>query len=436
MEFNNTRWVGIRRVLFDSLLLGFFLFIFSKYNNYDLRDDSTKVFKAVSFYFIIACDLVVAFILGFSTTVFRYQRMNMLTMSVFRFLLDLAVIQFFNYIFLKQRSGLYSPNILALALAATCFIGVFWRLLFFESLFLHKSFKIFSDPDSEKMIRKDLGFFGGVVDYLLSNHIIEKVIKGPYVYVVQESSLLEDELEFLMQKKMMGFEIMTISQFYEQVLRKIPVELVSLKDLIFESGFEITSRMLVQRMKRVADILLSVSIFLVTWPLILIFGLLHKLESKGPMLYSQMRTGKHGEEFKIVKLRSMGTNAEKAGAVWAQENDPRVTKIGKFIRLTRIDELPQLWNVFVGDMSFIGPRPERPEFNKMLSAQIPFYDLRHSVRPGLTGWAQVKYPYGASVEDAKEKLQYDLFYIKNYSLLLELEILVKTIQVVLFGKGR
>jgi lipopolysaccharide/colanic/teichoic acid biosynthesis glycosyltransferase len=132
----------------------------------------------------------------------------------------------------------------------------------------------------------------------------------------------------------------------------------------------------------------------------------------------------------------MRNDSETNGAVWAQENDPRITKIGGFIRVTRIDELPQLWNVFKGDMSFIGPRPERPEFIESLAEKIPFYDLRHSVRPGLTGWAQVRYPYGSSVEDAKEKLQYDLYYVKNYSLLLDLEILVKTVQVVIFGKGR
>ena len=132
----------------------------------------------------------------------------------------------------------------------------------------------------------------------------------------------------------------------------------------------------------------------------------------------------------------MRTNAETAGAVWAQSDDPRITKIGKFTRVTRIDELPQLLNVLKGDMSFIGPRPERPEFNISLSEQISFYELRHSVRPGLTGWAQVKYPYGASVEDSKEKLQYDLFYIKNYSLLLDFEILMKTVFVVFFRKGR
>jgi exopolysaccharide biosynthesis polyprenyl glycosylphosphotransferase len=287
------------------------------------------------------------------------------------------------------------------------------------------------------MIKKDLRYHStGTFEYLPSTDIIKSIAAGPYVYVVKEQSLSSDELQLLMQKKMHGFSILTVSQFYEQVLRKIPIDLVSLKDLIFESGFELTSRMFLQRVKRVSDILLSFFLFVITWPIILIFGVFHAVESPGPILYIQNRTGKAGEIFKIYKLRSMRIDSELNGAVWAQENDPRITKIGRFIRLTRIDELPQLWNILKGDMSFIGPRPERPEFSHSLAQQIPFYDLRHSIRPGLTGWAQVRYPYGASVEDAKEKLQYDLYYIKNYSLLLDLEILVKTVQVVLFGKGR
>lgn len=435
MSYNKLRSVGFRRVFFDSLFLAVCLYYFSKWNNPDLKE-THKLFMSVSFYFIIICDLTVAFILGFSTSIFNHQRMNMLTMSVLRFLTDLAIIQLVNYIFLKERSGVYSPTVLPMSLALTCFVAVFWRLLLFESLYYNKYYKIFSDPDSEKMIRKDLVYFPGSFEYLLSNHITKKVKNDPYVYVVDEQALSTEELQYLIQIKMSGVEILTIAQFYERILRKIPVELVDLKDLIFETGFELTSKMFLQRVKRVSDILLATVIFLLTWPLILIFGLLHKIESRGPIFYSQTRTGRHGVEFTIFKLRSMRIDAESKGAVWAQENDPRVTKIGKLIRLTRIDELPQLWNVFKGDMSFIGPRPERPEFNTSLAQQIPFYDLRHSIRPGLTGWAQVKYPYGASVDDAKEKLQYDLYYIKNYSLLLDFEILVKTVQVVLFGKGR
>lgn len=436
MESNGNRIAGIRRVLFDSLILAGCLFLFSKWFNPELK--SLKIlFGAPAFYLIVGCDLIVAFILGFSTSIFKHQRMNMLTISFLRFLTDLSIIQLFNYIFSKERTGLFSPSVLPLALAVTCLLAVFWRLLLFESLYFNSNYRIFCDPDSEKMIKKDLkSLFTGSFEYLLSVHILEKLVPGPYVYVVQDQSLSDEELQTLMQKKMHGFAILTITQFYEQILRKIPIDLVNLKDLIFESGFELTSRMFLQRVKRVSDILLSLLIFLLSWPFIFICGWLHKLESPGPIFYSQIRTGHHGEIFKIYKLRSMRTDAESNGAVWAQENDPRITKIGKFIRLTRIDELPQLWNVFKGDMSFIGPRPERPEFNVSLAEQIPFYDLRHSVRPGLTGWAQVRYPYGASVEDAKEKLQYDLYYIKNYSLLLDLEILVKTVQVVVFGKGR
>ncbi len=149
-----------------------------------------------------------------------------------------------------------------------------------------------------------------------------------------------------------------------------------------------------------------------------------------------MRTGLNGVTFTLYKFRTMVEDAEKFGARWAEKNDPRITRVGRLLRATRIDELPQLWNVLLGEMSFIGPRPERPDFNSELEAAIPYYDLRHLVKPGITGWAQVLYPYGASVEDAREKLQYDLYYIKNYSVMLDLVILIRTLRVVLVGHGR
>src|SRR5262249_29655017 len=154
-------------------------------------------------------------------------------------------------------------------------------------------------------------------------------------------------------------------------------------------------------------------------PLMLVTAIAIKLDSKGPVFYRQSRTGLNGVTFILYKFRTMVEDAEKSGARWAEENDPRVTRVGRFLRATRIDELPQLWNVLLGQMSFIGPRPERPDFNSELEAAIPYYDLRHLVKPGITGWAQVLYPYGASVEDAREKLQYDLYYIKNYSVMLD-----------------
>jgi len=160
------------------------------------------------------------------------------------------------------------------------------------------------------------------------------------------------------------------------------------------------------------------------------------IESRGGALFKQARVGKSGRSFTIYKFRSMRSDAEKDGAQWAVTNDARVTRVGKFIRTSRLDELPQLFNVIRGDMSFIGPGPERAEFNQNLEKQIPFYNVRHLVRPGITGWAQVLFPYGASVEDAKEKLQLELYYIKNYSPLLDLMIILKTVSVVLLGRGR
>lgn len=154
------------------------------------------------------------------------------------------------------------------------------------------------------------------------------------------------------------------------------------------------------------------------------------------VFYKQVRVGKNGEPFSIYKFRSMGVDAEKNGAQWADKNDMRVTRVGGFIRKYRLDELPQLYNVFRGDMSFVGPRPERPEFVEQLDKQIPFYAKRHSVKPGLAGWAQLNYPYGASVEDAEGKLKYDLYYVKHKSFLLDMLVLIRTIEVVLFGKGQ
>jgi exopolysaccharide biosynthesis polyprenyl glycosylphosphotransferase len=171
-------------------------------------------------------------------------------------------------------------------------------------------------------------------------------------------------------------------------------------------------------------------------PIMLAVWVAIRLESRGPAIFRQERLGRNGRPFVLLKFRSMALDAEQAtGPVWAAQDDPRVTRVGRFIRKTRLDELPQLWNVLRGDMSFIGPRPERPHFIQALQEVVPYYAQRLSVPPGLTGWAQVRYPYGASVEDALEKLQYDLYYIKNMSLFLDLMIVLGTAQVVLFGRG-
>jgi exopolysaccharide biosynthesis polyprenyl glycosylphosphotransferase len=188
--------------------------------------------------------------------------------------------------------------------------------------------------------------------------------------------------------------------------------------------------------KRSFDLAISGALILVTAPLMLLAAIAIMIESGCPVIYRQERVGYRGRTFTVLKLRSMAANAERDGkATWASVNDARVTRVGRLMRRARIDELPQLINILKGEMSFVGPRPERPEFVAMLTEQIPFYAVRHSVKPGLTGWAQVRYSYGATVEQSVRKLEYDLFYVKNHTLLLDLVILLETIRVVLLGEG-
>jgi sugar transferase (PEP-CTERM system associated) len=222
--------------------------------------------------------------------------------------------------------------------------------------------------------------------------------------------------------------------FCERELGKIDITLLKPSWMLFSDGFNYSKRRMIA--KRLFDLALASLFALVLWPFMLLTALAIRLESKGSVLYHQQRVGLNGKSFRIYKFRSMRMDAEKEGkAIWAQKNDSRITRVGAFIRNTRLDELPQLYNVLSGTMSFVGPRPERPEFVKDLIGQIPFYDTRHRVKPGLMGWAQLKYPYGASVEDAKNKLQYDLYYTKNHGFLMDILIMIQTVEIILLGKG-
>lgn len=221
--------------------------------------------------------------------------------------------------------------------------------------------------------------------------------------------------------------------FCERELGKIDISLLQPSWMLFSDGFKYSKRRMIA--KRVFDLALASIFFAVLWPFMLLTAIAVRLDSSGPILYHQIRVGLNGKTFRIYKFRSMRQDAEKNGAVWAKKNDSRVTRVGAFIRNTRLDELPQLYNVLAGHMSFVGPRPERPEFVTELANQIPFYETRHKVKPGLMGWAQLKYPYGASVEDAKNKLQYDLYYTKNHSFLMDMLIMIQTVEIILLGKG-
>jgi sugar transferase (PEP-CTERM system associated) len=241
-------------------------------------------------------------------------------------------------------------------------------------------------------------------------------------------------MDQLLACRIRGVRIMDFAGFYEQVKAEVPIDSLKGSWLVYGDGF-VQGRAR-RAAKRVFDIVTSATLLVLAAPVMLLTAIAIKLDSRGPVIYSQERVGLGGRGFMCLKFRSMGTDAEKDGvAVWASKNDARVTRVGAFIRKTRIDELPQLFSVLKGEMSMVGPRPERPSFVKQLKEQIPYYDLRHSVKPGVTGWAQVRYSYGASVEDARRKHQFDLYYVKNNSLFLDLLVLIETVTVVLFREG-
>jgi exopolysaccharide biosynthesis polyprenyl glycosylphosphotransferase len=222
---------------------------------------------------------------------------------------------------------------------------------------------------------------------------------------------------------------------YERVTDRVPVRFIQDRWLLLEQGFSLYSKEVVRKLKRTMDILIALLLLIPLWPLMLVAVMLIKKDSPGPAIFKQTRVGEGKKEFTLYKFRSMVQNAETNGAMWAQKDDPRITQLGHWLRTTRIDELPQLINVLKGDMSLVGPRPERPEFVHDLEQVIPYYYIRHTVKPGITGWAQIMYPYGSTQEDALNKLEYELFYIKNMSLLLDVKILCRTIGVMVFGEG-
>ena len=241
-------------------------------------------------------------------------------------------------------------------------------------------------------------------------------------------------LKDLLRIKTKGVHVNEFSSFLERETGRVDLDTVNPSWLIFSDGFS-AGRTLSSAAKRVFDIAASGLLLLLTLPVILLFAALVKLDSKGPAFFRQQRVGLFGETFDVIKLRSMRTDAEKDGAKWASRNDPRITRLGRFIRKVRIDELPQTWSVLKGEMSFVGPRPEVPKFVDQLEQQLPYYAERHMVKPGITGWAQINYPYGASIEDARHKLEYDLYYAKNYTPFLDLLILLQTLRVVLWPEG-
>ena len=286
----------------------------------------------------------------------------------------------------------------------------------------------------------DMGEGPPVVEHSIQRGAIEDLSR--YVAEVGASEVvlaLEERrnalpLKDLLRVKTAGVHVNDFSSFMERETGRVDLDTLNPSWLIFSDGFS-SGRAMSSVAKRLFDIAASGLLLLLTFPLIALFALLVKLDSRGPAFFRQRRVGLYGQPFTLLKLRSMRIDAEARGAQWASEGDPRITRVGRFIRKVRIDELPQVWTVLSGRMSFVGPRPEVPAFVDDLEDRLPYYAERHMVKPGITGWAQINYPYGASIEDSRRKLEYDLYYAKNYTPFLDLLILLQTLRVVLWPEG-
>ncbi len=276
---------------------------------------------------------------------------------------------------------------------------------------------------------------GALTREAVASHLMDLVDEGVHrVIVAMPDRRGTIPVHELLQLRLKGVKIEEASSWLEKMSGRIEVELLHPSSLIFADGFRFSASFLL--MRRLLSFLVSSVALLIVFPIIPFVILAIKLDSAGPVLYRQKRVGRGGFMFYCYKFRTMRQDAEAdTGPTWAGDDDPRITRVGRFLRSSRLDEIPQLWCVLKGDMAFVGPRPERPEFVEWLSKEIPYYPVRHVVRPGITGWAQVRYKYGNTVEDAKQKLQYDLFYIKNASLGLDLLIMFQTIKIVLLGRG-
>ncbi len=348
-----------------------------------------------------------------------------------------------GFFYLLPNIGISPKTNLALDLLITTIFIFIWRIIF-NKLVSAPNKKIIFIGDNEQVqnIIKEIknnpqwGYevetiipadnFSDFDNFLQKKDIATLVISDD-LYQTQK---LTDKLYASLSK---NIEIFTLTHFYEQLLKKIPLAVIS--KIWFLENLALSNKFTFDKIKRLMDIILSIIGLIITLPFYPLIYLLIKIDSRGSLFYTQNRMGILGEKFTIIKFRSMVKDAEKNGAEWAQTNDPRITSVGKFIRKTRLDELPQLFNVLWGEMSFIGPRPERPEFIEQLEQEIPFYKQRLLVKPGLSGWAQVNYKYSSDVEGALEKLQFDLFYVKNRSLFIDLTIILKTINIVLRGGG-
>lgn len=426
----SNRYKKIALLLGDIALLygGLFLALIIRY--WSVPTETLWDAHRIPFLFVNVAWIIIFYIAGlydvekFSVSV---KMINILKTMLMGTIVAVAVFYFvpFSYFGITPKTNLFVD-----AVVVSLLIWL-WRKLFYKVVIKSPKIKIF--------------FAGGGEESSSFSEIIGQNPQFGYkttednsladVIVVSAEAKQNPELvKSLYDKVLSGKTIISFDKLYESITGMIPVSVVS-KAWFWENLLEINKQRF-EKTKRWMDALFASIMFIPLTAMLPIVSVAIKLNSAGPIFYRQKRIGKNGKEFYITKFRSMVLDAEKNGAVWASHNDNRVTLVGKILRKTRIDELPQIWNVLRGDLSFIGPRPERPEFVKELSEKIPYYQMRHLVKPGLSGWAQINFPYGASVKDSLQKLQYDLYYVKNRSLVLEISIMLKTIMTVLRREGR
>lgn len=397
------RGLSFRNILIIvvALLIYYVANIFSiRARKYSLRE----LILSVGLNFILLLFTIIVKILGIYESIVLFGIVTMFQIT-FRYIVNMAIVRKQKILFVGENS--YTEDLL-------------------------NSIK---NDDQYKL----MGFLKNEKGEALKKIVLKMCAVGKIDIIVDFSEdLLKDSqlVDILLQYKLKGLQFYNYLEFYEMYENKLPISHLSSKWFLENSGFEIYYNNFNLRAKRLLDLIFAIIIGICTLPLMLLAAIIVKVESKGPIFFIQERIGEGNKKFNIVKFRSMTTDAEKDGPQWASKNDNRVTRWGKIMRATRIDELPQLWNVLKGEMSFVGPRPEREYFIKQLEKEIPYYNLRHTVKPGLTGWAQVMYPYGASIEDAYRKLQYDLYYIKHHDVIFDIKVLLKTITIVVFGKGR
>lgn len=359
-----------------------------------------------------------------------------------------AIFAFVFFIFLRKLEIFYVFG------AVFIFQSIFRKII--SSIYMKKkNVLIFGSNHIENNIQQDIinsldyNYIGYISNnksratkYLIGNYDeMEKIIKENKVDLLvivkdMQSPSFKKYLKRLFELKVNGLKVLSYEIFNEEIQKKIDASKIDEEWLLQSNGFDILNDGMQKNMKRGADLVIASTLMILLSPVALIAAILIKLESKGPIIFKQVRIGENMVPFKVYKFRSMKIHDPKKYSKYAQDNDNRVTKIGNFMRKTRIDELPQLFCILKGTMSFVGPRPEWDILAKEYEKQIPYYNLRHMIKPGLTGWAQVMYPYGENIEDTKRKLEYDLYYLKHQDLILDVLIILKTVKVILFGKGK